>query len=105
MSKVIKQVSPQELQAWDLSPDSKISYYDGKLLIVSNADEEAPFGIAAKAGISALFGIAVFTHAPLVGMVCAAYAAYKVTETVRGLYSDRGFACTTRTPDCGISIL
>ena len=30
MSKVIKQVSPQELQAWDLSPDSKISYYDGK---------------------------------------------------------------------------
>jgi len=102
MSKVIKQVSPQELQAWDLSPDSKISYYDGKLLIVSNADEEAPFGIAAKAGISALFGIAVFTHAPLVGMVCAAYAAYKVTETVRGLYGGDNALTSRLEQDLGI---
>ena len=86
MSKVIQQISPHELQAWSVPPNSKIDYYDGKLLIVSDAEPEAPFGIAAKAGISALFGIAVFTHAPLVGMVCAAYAAYKVTETVRGLY-------------------
>ena len=102
MSKVIKQISPQELQAWDLSPDSKISYYDGKLLIVSDADEEAPFGIAAKAGISALFGIAVFTHAPLVGMVCAAYAAYKVTETVRGLYGGDNALTSRLEQDLGI---
>ncbi|WP_068819093.1 hypothetical protein [Phormidesmis priestleyi] len=102
MSKVIKQVSPQELQAWDLSPDSKISYYDGKLLIVSDADEEAPFGIAAKAGISALFGIAVFTHAPLVGVVCAAYAAYKVTETVRGLYGGDNALTSRLEQDLGI---
>jgi len=102
MSKVIKQISPQELQAWDLSPDSKISYYDGKLLIVSDANEEAPFGIAAKAGISALFGIAVFTHAPLVGMVCAAYAAYKVTETVRGLYGGDNALTSRLEQDLGI---
>ena len=102
MSKVIQQISPQELQAWSVSPNSKIDYYDGKLLIVSDADEEAPFGIAAKAGISALFGIAVFTHAPLVGVVCAAYAAYKVTETVRGLYGGEKTLTTRLEQDLGI---
>ena len=102
MSKVIKQVSPQELQAWSVPPNSKINYYDGKLLIVSDAEPEAPFGIAAKAGISALFGIAVFTHAPLVGMVCAAYAAYKVTETVRGLYGGDNALTSRLEQDLGI---
>ena len=102
MSKVIKQISPQELQAWSVPPNSKIDYYDGKLLIVSDAEPEAPFGIAAKAGISALFGIAVFTHAPLVGVVCAAHAAYKVTETVRGLYGGENTLTSRLEQDLGI---
>jgi len=86
MSKIIKPVSPQDLQNWNVPTDSKIEYYDGKILVVSDGEEESSFGVAAKAGIAILGGIAVFTHAPFVAAVMGVYAAYKVTETVKGLY-------------------
>jgi len=86
MSKIIKQISPQELQNWNVPSDSKIDYYDGKILIVSDAEEDSSFGVAAKAGIALLGGISIFTHAPFVAAVMGVYAAYKVTETVKGLY-------------------
>jgi len=102
MSSVIKQVSPQELQTWNVPPNSKIDYYDGKILVVSDPEPEAPFGIAAKAGISALFGMAVFTHAPLVGVVMGAYAVAKVLGTVRDLYGGDNTLTTRLEQDLGI---
>jgi len=86
MSKLIKPVSPQDLQNWNVPTDSKIDFYDGKILVVSDGEEESSFGVAAKAGIALLGGIAIFTHAPFVAAVMGVYAAYKVTETVKGLY-------------------
>ena len=87
MSKIIKPFSPQDLQSWNVPQDSKIDYYDGKILVVSDPDEEeSSFGVAAKAGLALLGGIAIFTHAPFVAAVMGVYAAYKVTETVKGLY-------------------
>ena len=86
MSKIIKPVSSQDLQNWNVPTDSKIDYYDGKILVVSDGEEESSFGVAAKTGIALLGGIAIFTHAPFVAAVMGVYAAYKVTETVKGLY-------------------
>jgi len=86
MSKIIKPVSSQDLQNWNVPTDSKIDYYDGKILVVSDGEEESSFGVAAKAEIALLGGIAIFTHAPFVAAVMGVYAAYKVSETVKGLY-------------------
>lgn len=86
MSNIIKQPSPQELQSWGVSPDTKIEYYDGKILVVSDSEPEAAFPIAAKAGMAALFGVAVFTHAPLVGATMFAYAVYKIGNSIADLY-------------------
>ena len=102
-SMMSKQVSPQELQDWNVPPNSKVDYYDGKLLIVSDGEPEAPFGIAAKAGISALFGIAVFTHAPLVGVVMSAYAVAKVLSTVQNLYGGDNALTSRLEQDLGIA--
>ncbi|KAM3092691.1 hypothetical protein ACKFKF_30810 [Phormidesmis sp. 146-12] len=103
MTNLIKSLSPQELQSWNVRPDSKVEYYDGKILVVSDPEPEAPFGVAAKAGTALLFGIAVFTHAPLVGVVFGAYAVAKVLGTVSDLYGGDNALMTRLEQDLGLS--
>ncbi|KAM3091140.1 hypothetical protein ACKFKG_26805 [Phormidesmis sp. 146-35] len=103
MTNLIKSLSPQELQSWNVRPDSKVEYYDGKILVVSDPEPEAPFGVAAKAGTALLFGIAVFTHAPFVGVVFGAYAVAKVLGTVSDLYGGDNALMTRLEQDLGIS--
>jgi len=104
MSKLIKPVSPQDLQNWNVPTDSKIDYYDGKILVVSDPDEESSFGVAAKAGIALLGGLAIFTHAPFVAAVMGVYAAYKVTETVKGLYGGDSDLTSRLVQDLGLEV-
>ncbi|MBW4440166.1 MAG: hypothetical protein KME10_02800 [Plectolyngbya sp. WJT66-NPBG17] len=86
MSKLIKSVSPETLQAWGVDPSAQVEYYDGTILVVDDAEPEGGIGLMVKAGTAALFGVAVFSNAPLVGATMFLYAGYKVMTTVKSLY-------------------
>jgi len=86
MSQIIKAVSPETLRSWGVSPDAQINYYDGKVLVIDDGTEDVGIGTMAKFGCSLIFGVAVFTHAPLVGVTMFAYSAYKVLSTVGSMY-------------------
>ena len=61
-------INPAQLEQWGVNPESQINYYDGKILIYDDSDPDGGIGIMVKAGVSCLAGIAVFTHAPLIGV-------------------------------------
>ncbi|MBW4528534.1 MAG: type IV secretory system conjugative DNA transfer family protein [Phormidium tanganyikae FI6-MK23] len=86
MSKLTKSVSPETLQAWGVDPSAQIEYYDGTILVIDDAEPEGGIGLMVKAGTAALFGVAVFSNAPLVGATMFLYAGYKVMATVKSLY-------------------
>lgn len=86
MSNLIKRPNSDDLQAWGISPDAEIVYYDGKVLVTDDSEPDSGIAIMTKTGCAFLFGVAVFTHAPVVGITMFAYGAYKVLDTVRGLY-------------------
>ncbi|MBW4441819.1 MAG: hypothetical protein KME10_11395 [Plectolyngbya sp. WJT66-NPBG17] len=87
MSKLTKSVTPETLQAWGVDPSAQIEYYDGTILVVDDAEPEGGISLMVKAGTAALFGVAVFSNAPLVGATMFLYAGYKVMATVKSLYS------------------
>lgn len=103
MGKLVKQISQSQLAEWGCDPESKIEYYDGKILVIDDPDTEDPFPVAAKAGVSALFAIAIFTHAPFVAATFALYSACKVIGTVRGLYGGDSDLANRIARDLGLS--
>jgi len=86
MNQMIQTVPPETLRSWGVSPDAQIDYYDGRVLVIDDGAEDVGIGTMAKFGGSLMFGVAVFTHAPLVGVTMFAYAGYKVLSTVGSMY-------------------
>lgn len=86
MSQLTRTVSPETLRSWGVSPAARIEYYDGRVLVIDEGAEDVGIGTMAKFGGSLIFGVAVFTHAPLVGATLFAYAGYKVLSTVGSMY-------------------
>ena len=104
MSRMIQTVPPETLRSWGVSPDAQIEYYDGKVLIIDDGAEDVGIGTMAKFGGSLIFGVAVFTHAPLVGATLFAYAGYKVLSTVGAMYGGNHDLASRIERDLGLDI-
>ena len=102
MSKLIKSVSPETLQSWGVLPESQIEYYDGTILVVDDGEPDGGLATMAKFGCSVIFGVAVFTHAPLIGATMFAYAGYKALSTVRSMYGGNNALTSRIERDLGI---
>lgn len=102
MSKLTRSVSPEMLQSWGIHPDSQIEYYDGTVLVIDDAEPDGGIATMMKFGCSVIFGVAVFTHAPLIGATMFVYAGYKAVSTVRSMYGGNNALTSRIERDLGI---